>query len=295
MTPQQTPDYLKSELDRLDQEIEKAKASLADPQLQTLAKEEIKKLEQQKKALTSTKPTQKKPSLNSPHQRLGNTIIEIRSAAGGEAAKIWADDLLEMYTRFAQSENLEIIPLANRVIKIKGKNAYPLFKQEAGVHRVQRIPKTESHGRIHTSTATVAVLPEIKKQEITIDPNDIEIEFYRSSGSGGQNVNKVSTAVRLKHKLTNTVIESQTQRTQEQNRKIAMDILRSKLWKIEEEKRLETLGNARSAIGRGMRSEKIRTYNFPQNRVTDHRIQKSWKNLDKILEGNLLPIISALN
>ena len=295
MTPQQTPDYLKSELDRLDQEIKKAKASLADPQLQTLAKEEIKKLEQQKKALTSTKPTQKKPSLNSLNQRLGNAIIEIRSAAGGEEAKIWADDLLEMYTRFAQSQNLEIIPLANRVIKIKGKTAYPLFKQEAGVHRVQRIPKTESHGRIHTSTATVAVLPEIKKQEITIDPHDVEIEFYRSSGSGGQNVNKVSTAVRLKHKPTSTVIESQTQRTQEQNRKIAMDILRSKLWEIEEEKRLEALGNARSAIGRGMRSEKIRTYNFPQNRVTDHRIQKSWKNLDKILEGNLLPIISALN
>ena len=200
-----------------------------------------------------------------------------------------------MYTRFADSQNLQITPLDKGMIKIKGKKAFQLFQHEAGVHRVQRIPTTESHGRIHTSTATVTVLPEIKETEIKIDPKDIQITFYRSSGSGGQNVNKVSTAVRLKHLPTEIVIESQTQRTQEQNRKIAFDLLRGKLYQIQQDKKQAEIKDARSqAVGRGMRAEKIRTYNYPQNRVTDHRVQKSWKNLDKILEGNLLPIVKLL-
>jgi len=288
--------YLKAEVKRLDEKIRQAQASLNDPQLKTLAQEEIKQLKQQKKALKlSIPPKRTNTAFPGATNQTGNVIIEIRSAAGGEEAKIWADDLLEMYTRFASTQNLKIIPIGNRVIKIKGKQAYSLFKNEAGVHRVQRVPTTESQGRIHTSTATVAVLPEIKETEITINPADIEIEFFRSSGAGGQNVNKVSTAVRLKHKPTNIVIESQTQRTQIQNRNIAEDILRAKLFELEQEKKQSEISQARSAVGRGMRAEKIRTYNFPQNRVTDHRIKKSWKNLDKILEGDLNKIVEALN
>ena len=289
--------YLDKEVKRLKTKLKQARLSLSDPQLKDLAKEEIIELQTQLKSLKSfplRSGNDKEKDSNPAKTRQGNVIIEVRSAAGGEEAKIWADDLIEMYTRFADTQNLEVVPLDKGMIKIKGKQAFPLFRYEAGVHRVQRIPTTESHGRIHTSTATVAVLPEVKETEITIDPKDIKIEFYRSSGSGGQNVNKVSTAVRLKHIPTNIIIESQTQRTQEQNRKIAYDLLRSKLYQIEQEKKLSQIENARSVIGRGMRAEKIRTYNFPQNRITDHRIQKSWKNLDRTLTGNLLPIAKTL-
>ena len=290
-------DYLASEVKRLKDKIKQAKASLNDPQLKELAQEEIRLLKSQLKSLKSSpiRNGDEKKGLKTKHPRLGNVIIEVRAAAGGEEAKIWADDLIDMYSRFADIQGLEAIALDKGMLKIKGKQAYPLFCQEAGVHRVQRIPTTESHGRIHTSTATVAVLPEVKETEIKLDPKEIKIEFYRSSGSGGQNVNKVSTAVRLKHLPTDIVIESQTQRTQEQNRKIAYDLLRSKLYQIDLEKRQTEIKDARSqAVGRGMRSEKIRTYNFPQNRVTDHRINKSWKNLAKILEGNLLAMVKTL-
>jgi len=293
-----TPDYIKSEINRLDNEIQKAKESLADPQLKTLAQEEIKTLEAQKKALlTPPKPSKKNiPSRNGilGMSESGNIILEIRSAAGGEEAKIWAHDLEEMYTRFCQNQKLEITILDQGVIKIKGKNAYSLFQHEAGVHRVQRVPKTESQGRIHTSTATVAVLPVVQESEIKINPNDLEISFFRASGSGGQNVNKVSTAVRLVHKPSGIITYCQTQRTQVQNRKIALDLLRSKLFQIKKAEKQSSIQSARQAVGRGMRSEKIRTYNYPQNRVTDHRLQKSWKNLDKIITGNLEPIINAL-
>ena len=291
-------DYLDQEIKRLENKIKKAQESLKDPQLKDLAKEEINSLQDELKSLKNIplrSGMSKKKDLKTPQTRKGNVIVEVRAAAGGEEAKIWAEDLIEMYTRFADTQKLEVIPLEKGMIKIKGKTAYPLFIHEAGVHRVQRIPSTESHGRIHTSTASVAVLPEIKETEIKIDPKDVLITFYRSSGSGGQNVNKVSTAVRLKHLPTDIVIESQTQRTQEQNRKIAFDLLRSKLFTIEQEKKLASIKDTRSqAVGRGMRAEKIRTYNFPQNRVTDHRLKKSWKNLDKTLEGNLLPIVKLL-
>lgn len=286
------PPYLKPEIDRLDRLIAEAKASLTDSQLKPLAEEEIANLEVQKQALLQSART--KTSAPSKPDLSRSVILEVRPGTGGEEAKIWAEDLLNMYTRFSNSQNLEVIKLDDGVIKIKGKAAFELLHHEAGVHRVQRIPETEAHGRLHTSTATVAVLPEVQESAITIHPNELEIHFTHSSSQGGQNVQKVSTAVRILHKPTGIVTACQTQRFQEQNRKIALEMLRSKLYQLEEEKKQAELNQARSAVGRAMRSEKIRTYNFPQNRVTDHRIGKSWKALDRILEGELLPVVNAL-
>jgi len=219
--------------------------------------------------------------------------IEIRSAAGGDEAKIWATDLMRMYTRYAIKNNWKTKSVGENVIQITGPNVFKLLKNESGVHRVQRIPTTERRGRIHTSTATVVVLPEIKKGEVEIDPRDLEIQFYRSGGSGGQNVNKVSTAVRLIHKPTGIVTQCQQERTQIQNREIATNLLKAKLWEKQEAEKEKTITGYRSAIGRGMRSEKIRTYNYPQNRVTDHRIRKSWGNLDSVIDGSLDKILKT--
>ncbi len=221
-------------------------------------------------------------------------ILEIRGATGGDEAKIWANDLVRMYSRYAITKGWTVQSLDDGVIRIKGLSAFSLLQFEAGVHRVQRIPNTERYGRIHTSTATVAVLPEIAENQIYINPSDLQWDFYRSGGHGGQNVNKVSTAVRLTHKPTGTVTTASQERFQEQNRRIALNMLRSKLWEIEEEKRLLEIGGARSAIGRGMRSEKIKTYNFAQNRLTDHRINKSWHDLEKIIDGKLDKVITTL-
>ncbi len=181
------------------------------------------------------------------------------------------------------------------VLKIKGYGAYTDLKYESGVHRVQRVPQTESSGRIHTSTATVAVLPQVSEAQVSINPGDIEFEAFRSGGAGGQNVNKVSTAVRLKHIPSGIVVTCQTERSQLQNRENAFGLLRAKLWEVEQTKRAGNIEEQRSSqVGMGDRSEKIRTYNFPQNRITDHRIGKSWHNLEKIMEGNLEEIISTL-
>lgn len=219
--------------------------------------------------------------------------IEIRPAAGGDEAKIWSSDLMRMYLRYATKSGWKSSAIDEGAIVVSGENVFDRLKNESGVHRVQRIPVTEKRGRIHTSTATVAILPEIKKGEISINPNDLEWQFFRASTQGGQNVQKVSTAVRLTHKPTQIVITSEKERHQEQNRKIALELLRAKLWEREEEKKMQEIADYRSPIGRGMRAEKIRTYNFPQNRVTDHRIGKSWKNLDSIIDGNLDKILEA--
>lgn len=221
-------------------------------------------------------------------------IIEARPGTGGDEAKIWADDLLRMYTRFANSKTWKVFDIDDGVIKIQGPNAFIELQHESGVHRVQRIPQTERSGRIHTSTATVAVLPEINESEIQLGQNDLLWEFYRASSHGGQNVQKVSTAVRLRHIPTGIVVQAQRERFQEANRKLALDILRSKLWEKSEVEKASSQADYRSPIGRGMRAEKIRTYNYPQNRVTDHRVNKSWHNLEKIIEGNLKPIIDLL-
>ncbi len=221
-------------------------------------------------------------------------ILEVRGATGGDEAKIWANDLVRMYTRFATIKGFKVESLDEGVIRIHGPHAFLILQFESGVHRVQRIPTTERYGRIQTSTATVAALPDIEESQVYINPSDLEWEFYRAGGKGGQNVNKVSTAVRLRHKPSGLVVSAQTERYQEQNRRIALSLLRGKLWELEEEKKMATVGGARAAIGRGMRAEKIRTYNFPQNRLTDHRINKSWHNLEDIIEGKMDKVVSTL-
>ena len=221
-------------------------------------------------------------------------ILEFRPGPGGDEAKIWAADLLRMYTRYANLLGWNVEALSDTTIRIRGQEAFTKLQYEAGTHRVQRVPTTERQGRIHTSTATVAVLPDIPEAEVAIRPDELEWEFFRSGGKGGQNVNKVSSAVRLRHKPTGLVVTCQTERDQYQNRAVALSILRAKLWEAEEMKVAQAAGAARSVIGRGMRAEKIRTYNYPQNRVTDHRINKSWHNLENIVNGKLAKITEAL-
>ena len=221
-------------------------------------------------------------------------ILEFRAGPGGEEAKIWASDLMRMYVRYANLLSWKVEQLDDFVIRISGPQAFTKLQYEAGTHRVQRIPTTERHGRIHTSTATVAVLPEIPENEIYVRPEDIELEFFRSGGKGGQNVNKVSSAVRIRHKPTGIVVSAQTERDQYQNRQVAMALLRSRLYERELLAREQSMSEQRSIIGRGMRAEKIRTYNFPQNRVTDHRINKSWHNLEDIVNGSMTKITEAM-
>lgn len=218
--------------------------------------------------------------------------VEIRSGTGGDEASLWARDLTRMYLRFAGKKGFKVREEDTNILKITGPGSFDLLKNESGVHRVQRVPDTEKYGRIHTSTATVAVLPEIAASEIQISPSDLEWQFFRSSSQGGQNVQKVSTAVRLTHKPTGIVVTAQRERFQQQNRQISLSLLRAKLWELKEEEKERTVAGYRSAIGRGMRAEKIRTYNFSQNRITDHRINKSWHNLEAVLDGDLDKIIS---
>lgn len=221
----------------------------------------------------------------------GSVIMEIRQGVGGDEAKIWASDLMRMYKRFAENQSWRVEELEDGVIKIKGEGVFDQLKFETGVHRVQRVPTTEKAGRIHTSTASVVVLPEVPETAVDIKDGDLEWQFTTGGGHGGQNVNKVATAVRLTHKPTGIVTTARQERSQEQNRKIALSLLRSQLWEIEQEKKKAQVTGYRDQIGRSMRSEKIRTYNYPQNRVTDHRINKSWHKLDVIMEGNLGDVV----
>lgn len=280
-------DYRKTQVLELSQKIEETKPLLDDPALKELAEKEIKELEEQKEKLEKDIASNYQSEEDELDSR--NVILEVKGAAGGDEAKMWADELVRMYSRAAQLAGFKIENLDELVLKITGNEAFGTFKYEAGVHRVQRTPATEKRGRIHTSTATVSVLPELEDIDLHINPDDIEFEAFRSGGHGGQNVNKVSTAVRLKHKPTGIIVTCQTQRFQAQNREIAMEMLRAKLWEIEIEKQHEEISSLRSTqIGRGMRSEKIKTYNFPQDRLTDHRINKSWHKLDQILSGENL-------
>ena len=235
-----------------------------------------------------------------------DVIVEIRAGTGGDEAAIFAGDLFRMYTRYADEHRWKSEILSENAIgvggykevifEIRGKGAYSKLKYESGVHRVQRVPTTESQGRIHTSTATVAVLAEVDDVEIEIPESDIEIEVYRSSGAGGQNVQKNSTAVRLTHKTTGMVVTCQDERSQLQNKLRALSILRARLYEIEEEKRRASIeSDRRSQVGTGERSEKIRTYNYPQNRVTDHRVGLSNYNLPAVMDGNIDQFIEELS
>lgn len=229
-------------------------------------------------------------------------IMEIRAGAGGDEAALFAYNLLNMYAKYAASRNwpIKIMEEAkndlggikNATFEIKSADAYEKLKYEAGVHRVQRVPATEKSGRIHTSTASVAVLPEYPEVPFEIRTDDLEISFTHSGGHGGQNVNKVETAVRIVHKPTGIMVRSESERSQMRNREEAMKILKAKLMQMAEEQKAQALSQSRKEqIGTQDRSEKIRTYNFLQDRITDHRFKKSWHNIEKILNGNLEPIV----
>lgn len=220
-------------------------------------------------------------------------ILEFRPGPGGEESVLWLDDLMKMYVRYANKVGWRVNQLDDNVIQIRGVGAFDQLKWETGTHRVQRIPATEKHGRIHTSTAAIVVLPQITSHDITINPDDVEMTASRAGGHGGQNVNKVSTAVRVLHKPTGLTFAVRQERSQEQNRAIAMDLLRAKLWQIEEDKRTSQIGSARAKIGLAMRADKIRTYNYARNQIKDHRIDKEF-NLSRTLDGDMTDLLLEL-
>ena len=290
------------EYKKVKQDMEEAKAMLDDKELRELAemefeeaKEKLPKIEEELKILLIPKdPNDDK-----------NVICEIRGGAGGEEAALFAGTLFRMYSMYAERKHWKIDIMNENetelggykeiTFMITGKGAYSRLKFESGVHRVQRVPDTESSGRIHTSTATVAVLPEVEDVEIDINPSDIKMDVYRASGAGGQHVNKTSSAVRLTHVPTGIVAECQTERSQVQNREYAMRLLKSRLYEIEQREQEEKLAKERkSQVGTGDRSEKIRTYNYPQGRITDHRIGLSIYQMENFLNGDLDEMIDSL-
>jgi len=299
--------FLLEKIQKTAKKIEEDKEILnqaSDDELIALAEEDLKKNIQLRENLLETKKEREKKEKN-PSLKIKGMILEIRAGTGGEEAALFAQDLLRMYTRYANRKQwpVKIIHLSKTslngvkeaVIAIEDKEAFKQLRFEGGVHRVQRIPITEKSGRLHTSTATVAVLPQIENVPLEIKPEDIETTFFRSSGPGGQNVQKVETAVRLLHKPTGIVVTCQEGRSQFKNREKALEILKNKLWEREQEKANQSITNQRRhQIGHAERSEKIRTYNFPQDRITDHRIKKSWHNIEDIMSGNLDKIITAL-
>ena len=287
---------------RREQDLEEAKDLLSDPDMKDLAQEEyrhakadLEKLEEELKLLL----------LPSDPNDGKNVIVEIRAGVGGEEAALFAHSLFRMYSMYAESRRwkvevdsvseTELGGIKEICFTVEGEGAYSRLKFESGVHRVQRVPETESGGRIHTSTATVAVLPEVDEVDFQLDPADIEMQVFRSSGAGGQHINKTSSAVRLIHKPTGTVVECQQERSQFQNRDKAMQLLRARLYEQEQERiNSQVEQERRSQVGTGMRNERIRTYNFPQGRLTDHRIALTLYKLDAVMNGDLDEIIDGL-
>jgi peptide chain release factor 1 len=287
---------LAAEYRRLAGDIEGAHELLAedgdDPELRAMlesARERIDQLEEEiRLAMVERDPNDDK-----------DVIVEIRPGAGGDEAALWAGDLYRMLTRYAERRGFKVEPLSvgdgTYTLAVRGEGAYSVFKYEGGTHRVQRVPETESQGRIHTSTATVAVLPEADEVEVEIDPGDLQIDVYRSSGPGGQSVNTTDSAVRVTHKPTGIVVSMQDEKSQLQNRERAMRVLRARLYeRALAEQQAEVRASRQAQVGTGERAEKIRTYNFPDKRVTDHRVGLRVHNLDEVLLGELDALTGAL-
>lgn len=276
---------------------------LNDPEMKQLAQLELKKAEELLPALEAELQVQLLP--RDPHDD-SNIFLEIRAGAGGDEAAIFAGDLYRMYSRYAEEQRWQVEFISSSVseqggykeiiLRIIGQGAYSRFKFESGVHRVQRVPETEAQGRVHTSTCTVAVLPEVDEIEsITINPADLRVDTFRASGAGGQHVNKTDSAIRITHIPTGTVVECQDERSQHKNRAKAMSLLQSRLLATEQKKQAqEQAENRRNLVGTGDRSERIRTYNYPQGRLTDHRINLTLYKLPDIMEGDLAPVVNAL-
>jgi peptide chain release factor 1 len=274
-----------------------------DPAMKELAEKELEDIESQKDTLIE----QMVKIVGDPNEREwpNEIVLEVRAGVGGEEATLFAEELAQMYVKYAQSKGwktknvdesrAELGGIKEVRIEVKGENVYRELQFETGVHRVQRIPATEKSGRIHTSTASVAIMPIYTRIKVEINPADLEIETSRSGGAGGQNVNKVETAVRIVHKPSGIDVRCTSERSQQANRERAMKLLLSKLQQAQDEKQArESAADRKAQVGTGDRSEKIRTYNFPQDRVTDHRIKQSWSNLEAIMSGRITPIIEAL-
>ena len=289
-------------LKKIDNDIEADKMVMDDPELGEMVKEEIKELEEKREKLLKDIEIMLLPK--DPNDGK-NVVIEIRGAAGGDEANIFAGDLYRMYTKYAEKQGWKIEVYNEEPgeaggysqieFLVKGDNVYSKLKYESGAHRVQRVPATETQGRVHTSTATVLAMPEAEDFDFKLDMSEIRIDITRSSGCGGQGVNTTDSAVRLTHIPTGTIVYSQTERSQIKNKEKAIKIMQTRLYDLKLKEQEEKLGvERRSKIGTGDRSEKIRTYNYPQNRVTDHRIGFTTKQLDRVMEGAMDEIIDAL-